>query len=489
MGARTESRARLFISNMLVYGVGGILSKLVPLIMVPVVTRLMPGTKYFGLADLSNTLVSFAQAFALMGMYDAMFRMFFEEDDLDYKKMVCTTALFFVTGCSLVVCFGMVLFADPIARVFFGGVEFTSLCTISALTVLVGGNGLITQAPTRMQNKKVIYIVINLVTSILTYAISVPLILAGEYLLALPIAALLSSAVFLAVFLVINRKWFSLKRFDSRLLREMLAIGVPLMPTFLFYWVFNSADRVMILNLIGVDASGIYAVAAKLGHVSQLVYTAFAQGWQYFAFSTMNDSDSVELKSRVYEYLGVVSFLCTGMLLVVLRPMYGVLFAPQYAEGVYAVPYLFLAPLLLMLFQVASNQLVVVKKTWLVSIVLAIGAVANIVANLVLIPLLGIEGASVATLVGYVITNAMMFVLLMRMNLLAIQLRFGAAVALMAVFLVFWRQFALNNALLALAGFTAFFSCICLLYKRDIAHLAGRLKRTLKKKDDKSQPI
>lgn len=486
MGAQKESRARLFISNMLVYGFGSMLSKLVPLIMVPIVTRLMPGTKYFGLADLSNTLVSFAQAFALMGMYDAMFRMFFEKDELDFKKAVCTTALFFVTGCSLVVCLGMVFFADPIARAFFGGVEFTSLAIISAFTVLVGGNGLIIQAPTRMQNKKVIYIVINLVTSILTYAISVPLILAGQYLLALPIAALLSSAVFLVVFVILNWRWFPLQSFDPKLLREMLAIGVPLMPTFLFYWIFNSADRIMIVNLVGVDASGIYAVAAKLGHVSQLVYTAFAQGWQYFAFSTMNDSDSVELKSRVYEYLGVVSFLCTGMLLVVLRPVYGILFAPQYADGVYAVPYLFLAPLLLMLFQVASNQLVVVKKTWLVSIVLAIGAVANIAVNLLLIPLLGIEGAAVATLVGYLITNIGMFALLSRMSLLAIQPRFGIVTVLMAVLLVFWRFVALGNWVIVLVGFAAYSACLCLLYKRDLANLVRRLKRVPGKSADES---
>ena len=486
MGAPKESRARLFVSNMLVYGLGGMLSKLVPLVMVPIVTRLMPGTMYFGLADLSNTLVSFAQAFALMGMYDAMFRMFFERDDLDYKKTVCTTAFFFVTGCSLAICIGMVLFADPIARAFFGGAEFTSLTIISALTVPAGGNGVIIQAPTRMQNKKVVYIVINLVTSVLSYAISVPLILAGQYLLALPIATLLSNVTFLVVFAILNWRWFPLKSFDSKLLREMLAIGVPLMPTFLFYWIFNSADRIMIVNLIGVDASGIYAVAAKLGNVSQIVYTAFAQGWQYFAFSTMKDSDSVELKSRVYEYLGAVSFLCTGLLLVVLKPLYGFLFAPQYADGVYAVPYLFLAPLLLMLFQVASNQLVVVKKTGFVSVVLAAGAVANIVVNLLLIPVLGIEGAAVATLVGYIITNVAMFVLLTRMGLLAIKPRFGIAVLLMAALLVLWRLVAASNVLLVLVGFVVFAVCLGLLYKQDLVNLLGRLKRVMHRKGDEA---
>ena len=63
------NKVKLFIENFLVYGLGGIISKIIPLIMVPVVTRLMPSTEYFGISDLSNTVVSFASAIAVMGMY------------------------------------------------------------------------------------------------------------------------------------------------------------------------------------------------------------------------------------------------------------------------------------------------------------------------------------------------------------------------------------------------------------------------------------
>lgn len=80
------NKFKLFIENFLVYGLGGIMSKIIPLIMVPIVTRLMPTTDYFGLSDLSNTVVQFASSIAVMGMYDAMYRMFFEKDEVEYKK-------------------------------------------------------------------------------------------------------------------------------------------------------------------------------------------------------------------------------------------------------------------------------------------------------------------------------------------------------------------------------------------------------------------
>ena len=78
------NKFKLFIENFLVYGLGGIMSKIIPLIMVPIVTRLMPTTDYFGLSDLSNTVVQFASSIAVMGMYDAMYRMFFEKDEGGY---------------------------------------------------------------------------------------------------------------------------------------------------------------------------------------------------------------------------------------------------------------------------------------------------------------------------------------------------------------------------------------------------------------------
>ena len=73
------NKLKLFLENFLIYGIGGIISKIIPLIMVPLVTRLMPNSDYYGISDLSNTVISFGSALAVMGMYDAMYRMFSEK--------------------------------------------------------------------------------------------------------------------------------------------------------------------------------------------------------------------------------------------------------------------------------------------------------------------------------------------------------------------------------------------------------------------------
>ena len=471
------NKLKLFIENFLIYGLGGIISKIVPLIMVPIVTRLMPSSDYYGLSDLSNTVVQFASAIAVMGMYDAMYRMFFEKDDEEYKKSVCSTALVFTLFTSLAVFVVLVILKEQIAQWFFSDRKYAYIVYLSAMATLVGATNSIISAPTRMQNKRKIFLVTNTVSPILSYAISIPMILGGYYTIALPLAAVVSGATMELAFWIMNKEWFNLRRFDINLLKPLLAIAIPLFPNFLIYWVFNSCDKVMITNMIGIGAAGIYSVGSKLGHASQLIYTAFAGGWQYFAFSTMKEDNQVKSNSMIFEYLGIISFIATAFVCALSYPMFKVLFTEQYLSGYIVAPYLFLAPLLQMLFQVACNQFIVVKKTWPNMFILSVGAIANIAINFFLIPVLGIEGASLATLMGYAISDVICVIVLCKMKLMVVEKKFVFAVFGITLFFVIWRLFIPRNAVLGL-GLALLFCLYCiLLYKNDVNKLMKMVRK------------
>lgn len=469
-------KLKLFIENFLVYGLGGIISKIIPLIMVPIVTRLMPNSDYYGISDLSNTVVSFGSALAVMGMYDAMYRMFFEKDDEQYKKRICSTALCFTMATSLIVFIIMLLAKDYIAQYFFSDRQYAHVVYLSAIATLVGATNNIISAPTRMQNKRKIFLVTNTISPLLSYSISIPMLLAGHYVIALPLAAVISGVTMEVAFGIMNHEWFDPRRFDFKLLKELLVIAIPLLPNFLIYWVFNSCDKVMVTNMIGIGAAGIYSVGSKLGHASQLIYTAFAGGWQYFAFSTMKDNNQVESTSNIFEYLGVLSFSCTAFVFALAQPIYQLLFTGDYVSGYIISPYLFLAPLLQMLFQVACNQFLVVKKTWPNMLILSGGAIANIAINYYLIPALGIEGAAIATLAGYAISDIVGVLVLQKMNLLRIQPRFIDATGLMLAYILLWRLIIKDNVLVSFIAAVLVLLLMILLYRKDLTTLLVSLK-------------
>lgn len=469
------NKLKLFVENFIVYGLGGIINKIIPLIMIPVITHLMPDKTYFGISDMANTIVSFGTAIAVMGMYDAMYRMFFEKDEQEYKKKVCSTSLSFVFITSLIVGVLMIVFKNILSRRFLGAADYSFIIYFAAVNVFFDAVNTVIASPTRMQNHRKTYLTTNIVGPLVSYTMSVILLLRGHYLIAMPLGLVISSFIIHVTYLCINRKWFSLRLFDRDLLKVLLPIGIPMAVNVLTYWVFNSCDRLMITNLINVGESGVYAIGSKLGHASQLIYTAFAAGWQYFAFSTMKEDKQVESNSAVFEYLGAISFTITMFVCAFSYGIFRVLFPEEYLQGYIVAPYLFLAPLLLMLFQVIANQFLVIKKTWPNMLILIIGAVSNVGFNYLLIPVMGIEGAALGTLTGYLVSLVIASVVLIRMRLLKISARFCVLTLLMAAVMIVWRIFLPDNMLPMLGIAVAGSVIVVLLYKNKLKYLSMRL--------------
>jgi len=229
--------------------------------------------------------------------------------------------------------------------------------------------------------------------------------------------------------------------------------------------------------MLGTSQNGIYAVGAKVAQVSQLIYTGFSGGWGYFTFSTMKDKDHLSVVSKVYEYLGVISFVITIAIMPFLPIVFRLLFVGDYVLGYKVASYLFLSPLLLMLFQTSGSQLLVAKKGYWITIFMTIGAGLNVFLNYLLIPVLGIEGASIATLIGYSSSVVIMAVITTKMKLLKLQKRFVVSASITALFFVL-SKLLLNKTLLPwLAVSLLSVGLILFLYREELQKLKGRMKR------------
>lgn len=470
------NKVKLFLENIFVYGFGSVISKIIPIIMVPIITRLMPNSTYFGINDMFTTIVSFASAFAVMGMYDAMFRIFFEKDDLNFKKQVCSTTVWFTFCSSLVVAVLLVIFRKSIAELFFNNRDFDYLVCICGLSVLIGSTNTIISAPTRMQNKRKIFLVTNTLSPILSYSVAIPLLLKGFYILALPLATIISIVIMEITFFILNRQWFAFHLFDKKILKELLIIGLPLLPNFIIYWIFNSCDKLMITNILGIDHSGIYAVGSKLGHASQILSSAFGGGWLFFAFSTMKEDNQVRNNSVIFEYMGIITFIATMCICIISYPLYKFLFVGDYVDGFIIAPYLFLGPLLLSMYQIISNQFMIIKKTWPNMFILGFGAFINILLNFLLIPKIGIEGAALATLLGYVASLIFCSLILLRLRLFVVSLKFLISTLAFLAFVISWRLFFMSNILISLLFLLLISVFYIYLYKKELTVMILQLK-------------
>lgn len=469
------SRAKLFLENFFAYGFINVLNKIVPLLLLPVVTRLLPDTSAFGIFDMFSVIVGFATPLAILGLYDAMFREFFEKDDQQYKYDVTTTAQRIILLSSIVLTIILILFNSLFSELFFGTQEHKDIIVYSAIAVIFSANLSPIQAPTRMLNRRKVFVISGLVGSVGNYLIAILLISLGYSYYALIYASIFINIIMVVFFWIQNKQFFLKGKFDKKIAKELFKIGLPLVPVFLIYWIYNSMDRIMITNFLGTSELGIYAIGAKIAHISQLIYIAFAGGWGYFTYSTMKDNDHTLLVSKIFEYLGIVSFLFFLIILPFNQLIFNLLFEGDYTKGSIVFPYLFLSPLLLMLFQTVGSQFLVVKKSYLSTISLSIGAGLNVLLNYFLIPKIGIVGAAMATLIGYVTSVIIVVLITQKMKLFKIKFRFIISSILVLINFIIMYMNWLN---LYLTSFL-FVIIIFLMYIQDIKLLLKKISKRL----------
>lgn len=420
-----DNKLKLFLENFLFYGGLSVLQKALPFITLPIIAKMLPNTSSYGIADMFNLIISFGSAIAILGMYDAIFREFFEDkENKKYQKEVTSTGLNIVLLSSVVILILILLFNKHLSLYLFNDIKYKKLIILSGIGILISSLNSIIIAPTRMRNQRKIFFVTGVSFPLIGFLITYFCIKIGYTYEALIYGIILVNLIYLVVFFLLNHKDFSLKIFNKKVAKELFKIGLPLVPTFLIYWVFNSMDRVMINKMMGSGELGIYSVGSKVSSVSQLIYSAFAGGWCYFSFSTMKDDKQVKLISNTFEYLGVVSFVAFIVSKPFISPVFNFFFIGDYTRGQEVFSYLFLSPLILMLFQTIASQVVIIKRSYLSTLALSVGAVINIILNCYLIKHFGIKGAAFSTLMSYVVSTFLLGYVCLKKELLIINKRF-----------------------------------------------------------------
>jgi O-antigen/teichoic acid export membrane protein len=471
------SRRKLFIENIFLYGFIQVLNKIVPFLLLPVITRMLPNASDYGIYNIYSTVIGFGAPLAILGITDAMYREYFEKEDQQYRYNVTTTAQRIIMISSIVVSILLLLLNKSISLLFFGESKYGNIIIFAAIGILLEANLNIIQTPTRMQNQKKTFLISGILSSLIIYGLAVLFIHFGLSYFGLIYSSIISSVLMITFFWIKNKKFFLNGLINKKILIELFKIGLPLLPTFLIYWVYNSSDKIMITNILGTYEMGIYSIGAKVAQISQLIYAGFAGGWQYFVFSTMKDSDQIELNSKVFEYLGVISILSLIIIYPIMPSVFKLFFTGDYVSGYVVAPYLYITPLLLMLFQVAGNQFIVVKKSYLSTISLGLGAIINIILNSFLIKRFGIEGAAIATLAGYSISIIVVMLISYKFKLMFYSKRIIIVLLIIPIYF-FLQRIVLNIWYpLQFVNMLTIIGLILFLYKNQIKQLLQKVRR------------
>ncbi|MGD0591728.1 MAG: polysaccharide biosynthesis C-terminal domain-containing protein [Bacteroidota bacterium] len=198
-------------------------------------------------------------------------------------------------------------------------------------------------------------------------------------------------------------------KFPASLYKELLKFGIPYIPAGLAGIAMQVIDRPIVKALTNDATLGIYQLNYRLGIFMMLIVGMFDYAWRPFFLNHAKDPDAKPLFAKVFTYfiLGAMTIFLTVSFFIediIRMKFFGKqFFPPVYWKGVEIVPWVLLAYVFTGAYVVFVVGIYLEKKTKYLPLVTGAGALLNVGANFVLIPMIGILGAALSTLLSYIV--------------------------------------------------------------------------------------
>lgn len=192
--------------------------------------------------------------------------------------------------------------------------------------------------------------------------------------------------------------WLKAYSAESRLL---VLYSLPLIANSLAWWVNNSSDRYIVIFFCGMAANGIYSVASKIPSILTVFQTIFSQAWTLSAVQDFDPEDSKGFFANTYRGYNCLMTVICSLLIVLDKPLAKFLYAKDFYKAWQYVPWLTIAVLFGSMAGYIGGIFVAVRNSRIFASSTLVGAVLNIILNLITVPLIGPLGAAVSTTISY----------------------------------------------------------------------------------------
>lgn len=381
--------------NTIIIGISNLGSRAISFVLAPLYSYYLSTTQY-GEMDLITTTVGLLVPLLCLDIYEATFR-FASDQKYDDKT---------VFSSSVSLCIIMSFVAIIVVAITNFWFSVPTIVLFSILVSVVDVNYQVLNQFVRGQNKMKIFALSGVINSLLLFILDILFLVLLRYGLTGWIMAYLTGKIIACLYMMYTAnigQFFSIKSVSKEFYKEAAQYALPLLPNTMMWWVMNASDRYMIAIFLGNAANGIYAVANKMPSLLSVFENIFYQAWQTSSINALEDKNRDQFYSEVFRnYFSVLALGVLGLLLI-LKPMTIYLFAHGYESAWMSTAILVVAVMFHALGGNLGTFYGTFKRTKGALITSIIGAVTNIILNLILLPHWGIVAAATTTLIGYIV--------------------------------------------------------------------------------------
>jgi len=412
-----KSHVKELFSHTIIYGVGIMLNKSVNFILLPVYTKYF-SPEQIGLLTLVQSISFFLGIIYTFGLETAFMKYFIDAKDVKSKSEIYSSILIFLTLSSLVLSLLVYVSSGSIASLF----EFENageskfllhiLCIVMFVDTLYRFPLLLFRA--ELKTKTFAYV--NLLTFFVNIAGNIILIvILKKGIEAVFLCYIISTLSTFTLGLILTRKYLLLKLSFEKI-RQLLIFGNKFIYIGLFLILIDVSDRFFLKYYFDESVVGIYSANYRLASVMSFIIAAFKFSWTPYFMNLSPHPDNKKIISTIFTYFvfaGLFLFLMFSIFMnhLVKISIFGFnLLDINYWHGLSIIPIVLLAYFFSGLYSLLNAAPFFTSNTGSLLAFALSGLIVNMLFNFLLIPVLDMIGASIATLITYAYMSGIIYI-------------------------------------------------------------------------------
>lgn len=390
---------RAFLKDSVIYAVPTVASRGLSLLLVPLYTRVLSPADY-GSLDLITVFASIINLTIALEVSQGLARYFAGEPDPLRKIIYASSAFWFSLFCNTVFVVAALLFTSQLAPLIMGRPGLDAAFQIGLVYIWVGSVFYLVQNQFRWELRSNHYAMVSLMMVFVTAAASVWFTVVLHWgLSGLLLGMVIGCAVATGVGLWWLRNTFRF-HFGTRELGEMLSFSTPLVVSGIAVWANLYVDRMMINHFFTVEEVGIYGIGYRVASIAGILMIGFQGALTPLVYAHYREPETPRQLARIFRLFVAFSLALYLALTLFSEDILRVMTTQTFYRGASLV--VFLVPAILFgSMYVFAPGIGIAKKTYIIVWINVVGSLVNLLTSLIMMPIFGMSGAAIATLVSY----------------------------------------------------------------------------------------
>lgn len=387
------------VGNIGIYTVLNFLNSAIPFLLLPILTKNLSVEEY-GIVDIFNNLTFIFLPLIGLNIGASIIRFYYDSDEYDISKFISSSLLFLIgSGIALFV----LLYTSKALIVSLFSVDelYVKILLASFLYAFFNQITEYLLSIYRAQERAAHYGVVRVCKTLLDFGVSAILIVfvfAGWESRVYPAIAISCLFSLISIFLIakeIDLKW----KYDWQYVKIALGYCTPLILHSMGGYIMGFADRLILLDLKGLEAVGLYGAAYQVGMIMSFAGNSFNKAWTPYMFIKLKEDVGSKLKKmRNINHLVAVFFVLLALVVYAFVPLiYEYLIGEEFKVDSFLIFIILMSYAINSAYRIYVNYLFFYKKTIRLSLYTLISAVLNVVLCYILIPKYDLFGAAYAT--------------------------------------------------------------------------------------------